>query len=114
VLAAQAAQDGAGERRRALTRGRSLLDELDLIRIGLLDGALPAATIRRLSGLLQAERCSVADAGLSAVLDEIELRAAVELAKRRQDAPERDQHGPGGDVRFLTSGAARSVGCNGM
>ena len=63
VLAAQAAQDGAGERRRALTRGRSLLDELDLIRIGLLDGALPAATIRRLSGLLQADRCSVADAG---------------------------------------------------
>ena len=96
VLAAQAAQDGAGERRRALTRGRTLLDELDLIRIALLDGALPAATIRRLSGLLQADRCSVHDAGLNAVLDEIELRAAVELAKRQQDAPGRDQHGPGG------------------
>jgi hypothetical protein len=96
VLAAQAAQDAAGERRRGLTRGRSLLDELDLLRIGLLDGALPAATIGRLSGLLQADRCSVADAGLNAVLDEIELRAAVELAKRQQDAPGRDQHGPGG------------------
>jgi hypothetical protein len=93
VLVAQAADDGAGERPRALTRGRTLLDELDLIRIGLLDGALPAATIRRLSGLLEADRGSVADAGLSAVLDEIELRAAVELAKRQQ---ERDQHGPGG------------------
>jgi hypothetical protein len=96
LLTVQAAEDGDGERRRALTRGRSLLDELDLIRIGLLDGALPGATIRRLNGLLQAERCSVADAGLDALLDEIELRAAVELAKRQQDAPERDQHGPGG------------------
>jgi hypothetical protein len=94
VLAAQAVQDGAGERHRALARGRSLLDELDLIRIGLLDGALPAATIRRLSALLQAGRSSLADAKLNAVLDEIELRAAVELAKRQQDAPERDQNGP--------------------
>jgi hypothetical protein len=96
VLAAQAAQDAAGERRRALTRGRSLLDELDLIRIGLLDGALPVATIRRLNGLLQTDRASLADAKLKAVLDEIELRAAVELAKRQQDAPERDEHGPAG------------------
>jgi Class II flagellar assembly regulator len=96
VLAAQAAQDGAEERRRALARGRSLLDELDLIRIGLLDGALPVATIRRLSGLLQANRSSVADAQLNAVLDEIELRAAVELAKRQQDATERDDYGPAG------------------
>jgi hypothetical protein len=96
VLAAQAAQDSAGERRRALTRGRTLLDELDLIRIGLLDGALPAAAIRRLSGLLRADRCAIADAGLNAVLEEIELRAAVELAKRQQDTPERNQHGPGG------------------
>jgi hypothetical protein len=96
VLAAQAAEDGAAERRRALTRGRSLLDELDLIRIGLLDGALPAAAIRRLNRLLRADRASLADAKLNAVLVEIELRAAVELAKRQQDAPERDEHGPAG------------------
>jgi hypothetical protein len=96
VLAAQAAEDGAAERRRALTRGRSLLDELDLIRIGLLDGALPAAAIRRLNRLLRADRASLADAKLNAVLVEIELRAAVELAKRQQDALERDEHGPAG------------------
>jgi hypothetical protein len=96
VLAAQAAEDGAAERRRALTRGRSLLDELDLIRIGLLDGALPAAAIRRLNRLLRADWASLADAKLNAVLVEIELRAAVELVKRQQDAPERDEHGPAG------------------
>jgi hypothetical protein len=60
-----------------------LLDELNQIRIGLMEGGWPAASIRRLTGLLQAERSSVAEAGLNAVLDEIELRAAVELAKRQ-------------------------------
>ena len=96
VLAAQEAQDGPGGRRRALLRGHDLLDELNQIRIGLLEGGSPVASIRRLAGLLQADRSSVADARLNAVLDEIELRAAVELAKRQQGAPEPGQHEPGG------------------
>jgi hypothetical protein len=94
VLAAHAAQDEAGERRRALARGRSLLDELDQIRLGLLDGGLTEATLRRLAGLLRADRPPAADARLDAVLDEIELRAAVELAKRQEMPPERGEHEP--------------------
>jgi hypothetical protein len=94
VLAAQEAQDGPGAHRRALARGRSLLDELDQIRVGLLEGTLPEVSIRRLAGLLQAARPAVAEAKLEAVLDEIELRAAVELAKRQQVAPGRGEHEP--------------------
>ena len=94
VLAAQEAQDGPGERRRALARGRSLLDELDQIRVGLLEGTLPEASIRRLAALLQADRPSVSEENLLAVLDEIELRAAVELAKRQQVAPGHGEHEP--------------------
>lgn len=94
VLAAQEAQDGPGERRRAVARGRSLLDELDQIRVGLLEGTRPEASIRRLAGLLQGERPAVSEGKLLAVLDEIELRAAVELAKRQQVAPGRDEHEP--------------------
>jgi hypothetical protein len=94
VPAAQQAQDGPGEHRRALARGRSLLDELDRIRVGLLEGTLPGASIRRLAGLLQADRPAVSEAKLQAVLDEIELRAAVELAKRQQVAPGRGEHEP--------------------
>ena len=94
VLAAQEAQDRAGAQRRALTRGRSLLDELDQIRVGLLEGTLPEASIRRLAGLLQADRPAVAEARLEAVLEDIELRAAVELAKRQQVAPGRGEHEP--------------------
>jgi Class II flagellar assembly regulator len=93
VLAVQEAQDDTGEHRSALARGRSLLDELDRIRVGLLEGALPEASIRRLAGLLQAGRPALSEAGLQAVLDEIELRAAVELAKR-QMLQGRDEHEP--------------------
>jgi hypothetical protein len=93
VLAAHAAQDEAGERR-ALARGRNLLDELDQIRLGLLDGGVPEAALRRLAGLLGGDRSAAADARLDAVLDEIELRAAVELAKRQQMPPERGEHEP--------------------
>jgi hypothetical protein len=94
VLAAQEAQDGCGERRRMLARGRSLLDELDQIRVGLLEGTWPEASIRRLASLLQADRPAVAEAKLEAVIDEIELRAAVELAKRQQVAPGGGEHEP--------------------
>jgi hypothetical protein len=93
VLAAQQVQDG-GEQRRALARGRSLLDELDQIRIGLLGGVWPEASMRRLAELLQADRPAVSASKLGAVLDEIELRAAVELAKRQQVSPGRDEDEP--------------------
>ena len=59
------------------------------------------ASIRRLAGLLQADRRSVSEGNLVAVLDEIELRAAVELAKRQQVAPGRGEHEPA-----TTSGSA--------
>jgi hypothetical protein len=84
VLAAQEVQDSPGEHRRALARGHGLLEELDRIRVGLLEDALPEASIGRLAGLLQAGRAAVSEARLQTVLDEIELRAAVELAKRQQ------------------------------
>jgi hypothetical protein len=94
VLAAQEAQDKPGEHRRALARGRSLLDDLDQIRVGLLEGTLPEASIRRLAGLLQADRPAVPEGNLGAVLDEFELRDAVELTKRQQVPPGRDEHEP--------------------
>lgn len=84
VLAAQEVDEAPFERRRAIQRGRSLLDELDQVRTSLLDGHASTATIERLSGLLRTERPAVEDADLDAVLDEIELRAAVELAKRQK------------------------------
>jgi len=66
-----------------VVRAEDLLDILDDIRLGLLGGGVPSG---RLSALVQAvgrQRASVADARLSQLLDEIDLRAQVELAKLR-------------------------------
>lgn len=85
VLAVQEVEAGPAERQRAIQRGRSMLAELDQIRVELLQGEVSSAALGRLAGLLQSSRPVVDDARLGAVLDEIELRAAVELAKRQQD-----------------------------
>lgn len=58
-----------------------LLDELDEVRHGLLVGALSRAQLTRLKVLVTARRATVSDPRLAEILDEIELRAAVELAK---------------------------------
>ena len=78
--------DPTAERRRAIRHGHSLLDELRELQLGMVDGRVSEGTLRRLAGLVDGLRPSAADARLAAVLDAIELRAAVELAKLRRDA----------------------------
>jgi hypothetical protein len=84
VLAVQAVPPGGAERARLLRRSYSLLDQLEELRIALLEGRLAAAAVRRLADLLDAERPAIDDPQLRAVLDQVELRAAVELAKRQR------------------------------
>lgn len=62
-------------------RGKDLLDRLDELRLDLLEGRLAASTIQRLADLAASQRAQVRDPRLAEILDEIELRAAVELAK---------------------------------
>lgn len=84
VLAVQAVPPGGAERERGLRRGYSLLDQLEELRIALLEGRLATPAVRRLANLLAAERPAIDDPQLLAVLDQVELRAAVELAKRQR------------------------------
>lgn len=83
VLALQGAPDSTERRarQRAIQRGDSMLDDLEQIRLGLLLGAIPRARLEQLAQLVRARREQVDDPKLMAILDEIELRAAVELAK---------------------------------
>lgn len=81
VLALQEVADPRHERRRAVRRGHDLLAELEDLRAAMMDGALPRATVHHLASLAGSARPAVDDPSLSAVLDEIELRAAVEIAK---------------------------------
>jgi hypothetical protein len=69
------------ERRKAMKRGRLTLDALSQLRDALLMGSLPISTLERLEALVVSERGQTTDPVLNSVLDEIELRAAVELAK---------------------------------
>jgi len=86
VLAVQESPDQLTRRarRRAQERADEILDHLDEIRIGLLLGTIPASRLAGLASLVRAKREQVDDPRLDQILDEIELRAAVELAKLDQ------------------------------
>ncbi len=81
LLSAQEVPDFTVGRRRAVERGRGLLDQLDALRVALIAGAIPKQRLEQLVTSLAEKHTSLADPGLAAVLDEIELRARVELAK---------------------------------
>jgi hypothetical protein len=84
VLALQEAPDATTRKRarqRAKERGGLMLDQLDEIRLGLLLGTVPVAKLEQLGQLVRAKREQIDDPRLLEILDEIELRAAVELAK---------------------------------
>lgn len=80
-LAIQEAPTSTTERQRALSQGDSLLDELTELQVGLAQGWVSEETLKRVSHLLNRPRPNVDDEALNQVLAEIEVRAAVELAK---------------------------------
>jgi len=84
VDALLALQDVGGpleRRRRATNRAGRILDVLDDVKLALLDGGLSAEHLERLRRAVREQRDGVDDPGLSSLLDEIETRAAVEMAK---------------------------------
>jgi hypothetical protein len=81
LLALQGVGDATSGRSKGLARGSQLLDMLDEVRDGLLSGTMPRATLSRLAHAVSQREDHFADPGLQSVLDEIELRARVELAK---------------------------------
>lgn len=81
LLALQAAPDATEKRRRQMRRGRSLLDTLDALKADLLAGQIGEGHLNQLLVLIGQAR-ERTEPGLDSVLDDIELRARVELAKR--------------------------------
>jgi hypothetical protein len=81
LIALQEVPDALTGRARAARRGRDMLDLLDDVRDGLLEGRVSRATLARLLALVETKREDFVDPALKGVLDEIELRARVELAK---------------------------------
>ncbi len=81
LLALQEVPDALVSRARAKHRGEELLDQLEQVRLGLLAGRLSRDRLERLVRLAAEQQELRDDPRLSEILAEIELRAAVELAK---------------------------------
>ncbi len=81
LLALQGVEDAGERRKRAVAKGRRALEMLDTLKIGLLDGAVDRPPLSRLKVAAEGLTEGPLDAGLDAVLGEVDLRVAVELAK---------------------------------
>jgi hypothetical protein len=81
LVALQGIEQPGERRRRAVARGRTALDALDALKIGLLSGALDGAAVIRLRAAVSGLKDGSGDPALDGVLAEIELRVEVELAK---------------------------------
>lgn len=81
ILTLQGMDDSMNGRSKGLAHGEHLLDMLDQVRDGLLAGGIPRSTLNRLAVAVGRRHENFADPKLQSVLDEIELRAHVELAK---------------------------------
>ena len=81
LLALQGEGDSHGVDEREARRGHALLDELEAIREGLLLGSIPRGRLEALTGMLERRPAFVSSPRLRDVMDDIELRVKVELAK---------------------------------
>jgi hypothetical protein len=81
LMALQGVETATERRRRAIRRGGTLLDRLDELKIAMLSGEAGDPALERLGRTLREERPEDEDADLTGLLQQIDLRAAVELAK---------------------------------
>lgn len=82
LLAVQENAPVSGDGRSAdIKHAEDLLDRLDAIRAGILTGRLSRSSLEDIVRSLESRRRSAGDPRLSGLIDEIELRAKVELAK---------------------------------
>ena len=81
MLAMQEISEEEMARKELIKKGNNLIEELEKLRQQLLMGTVPLTTLRNLSHQLSIKKQSVSDPQLLSLMDDIELRAAVELAK---------------------------------
>lgn len=83
IISVQEVPDSTEERSRGLlmSYGDELLAKLDDLRVGLLVGAIPKDDLADLAHRMRQKKQQVDDPRLTEIIDEIELRAEVEIAK---------------------------------
>lgn len=82
LLGALAAQEvTSDDRRQVLREAESALDRLEALRMALLSGRVPRDLLGALQRHIDTQRGAFPDPRLQSLLDDIDLRVAVELAK---------------------------------
>lgn len=82
LLTIQEAGDGTtGGESKGKKRAAAILAELEKVRLGILSGGIPKTALQHISRMVGQHRDTVMDPALGEILDEIDLRAQVELAK---------------------------------
>jgi MoaA/NifB/PqqE/SkfB family radical SAM enzyme len=81
VVGMQEITDDTKDERGAKNRANLILDKLEDIRMGLLLGEIPKSNLEELSKVLKVARENSVDSKLLEIIDDIELRAKIELAK---------------------------------
>jgi hypothetical protein len=81
ILGVQEVDDALAHASKGKLRAEDILDRLDNLRLELLSGGISREKLLQLSRIVNARRSQVTDPKLAAILDEIDLRAQVELAK---------------------------------
>lgn len=90
LLALQEIPDALHDRKRALRQGHAVLDGLEQLRTAILCGDITHQQLSTLRERMRSLRHIPTDPHLRELLQDIELRAAVELAKFERDAAYRD------------------------
>lgn len=85
LLAVQGADDPTARaaKKRMRQRGQDVLDALDNVRMAMLGGNLTVGHMIDIADVVASHRENIDDPKLTAIMDEIDLRAQVELAKMR-------------------------------
>lgn len=81
----QEVSDDEVRRQKGLQQGKTAVQALEQLHRDLLLGRIPESTLRKLEDVVAKKRESFTDPRLAQLLDEIELRAAVELAKLERE-----------------------------
>ncbi len=81
LLALQEVSEEAAARKQVVQHGHAMLDSLEALRHSLLIGAVPLSVLKTLGDRLNQQRLITRDPTLHAIIDDIDLRVAVEIAK---------------------------------
>ncbi len=87
ILGVQEVDDALAHASKGKMRAQDILDRLEDLRIELLTGTISREKLLQLSRLVTARKGKITDPRLAEILDEVDLRAQVELAKYAANNP---------------------------